>query len=61
MCEALIGERAPDANKQHKSDQTTAFDILLGPLREKLSPREELEEYFVGRAVSRKTTSMVEG
>lgn len=24
-------EKPPDATKKHKSDQSTAFDLLLGP------------------------------
>ena len=51
-------ERAPDATKKHKSDQTTAFDILLGPdddSERELTAGEELERYFAERTVSRQT------
>ena len=43
-------ERAPDATKKHKSDQTTAFDILLGPdddSERELTAGIELGQYFV--------------
>ena len=40
-------EKPPDAAKKHKSDQTTAFDILLGPDDDSdrdLTAGEELEQ-----------------
>ena len=51
-------EKPSDATKKHKSDQTTAFDILLGPdddSDQDLTAGEELEQYFAERAVSRQT------
>lgn len=50
-------EKPPDATKKHKSDQSTAFDLLLGPNDN--SDRDltagELEPYFAERAISHQT------
>ena len=51
-------DKPPDATKKHKSDQSTAFDILLGPDDDSdrdLTAGEELEQYFAERAASRQT------
>jgi len=51
-------EKPPDAIKKHKSDQSTAFDLLLGPdddSDQDLTAGEELEQYFAERAASRQT------
>lgn len=51
-------EKPPDATKKNKSDQPTAFDILLGPGDDSdrdLIAGEELEQYFAERAASHQT------
>ena len=51
-------EKPPDATKKHKSDQSTAFDILLGPDDDSdrdLTAGEELEQYFAERVASCQT------
>lgn len=51
-------EKPPDAIKKHKSDQSTAFVLLLGPdddSDQDLTAGEELEQYFAERAASRQT------
>ena len=51
-------DEQPSATKKHKSDQATAFDILLGPDDDSdrdLTAGEELNQYFAEKAASHLT------